>query len=101
MRAGDAQAAIPVFQSYLKHCDSPQSPPLPNCAERRFGLGKMLLRQARYAEAESAFLPSHEQKLQTETGHFAPPAKVAEELARLYQQWGKPEQARKWEAAAK
>ncbi len=61
-------------------------------------LGESLMGQGKYAEAEAAFLDAHE--VMQKTQHVAPSqmASVLEQIAHLYEVWGKPDEATKWRA---
>jgi hypothetical protein len=65
-------------------------------------LGGALLGQERYAEAEPLIVPGYE-GLKAHEAKIPPPGKVrlpeaAERVVRLYEAWGKPEQATAWKA---
>jgi eukaryotic-like serine/threonine-protein kinase len=65
-------------------------------------LGRSLLGQAQYAEAEPLIIGGYEGMLSREAKIIAPSkfllAEAAERVVRLYEGWGKPEQAAAWKA---
>lgn len=53
-----------------------------------------------YAEAETELRAAYDAKRKVQGQQFAGPAKVASELATLYERWQRPDEARRWAAVA-
>jgi non-specific serine/threonine protein kinase/serine/threonine-protein kinase len=100
LRAGDLARAESAFREFIVLCDTLRQSSHPSCAERRAGLGKVLRQRGAFAEAERWLQASYRLKQQAEGKHFSGPEQVAAELALLYQAWGKPDEAARWQQLA-
>lgn len=99
-RSGQHAQARTQFERYLTICNRVYAPDHPSCAERRAGLGKTLRELGLYAEAETELRAAYDAKRKVQGQQFAGPAKVASELATLYERWQRPDEARSWAAVA-
>ena len=98
MISGNLEAAARTFPEAVERLSRKLGPDHPDVSHVRNAMGELLIKQKKYAEAEPVLLRALEIRMKVFGEAQVRTQKTIRDLGDLYEQWGKPAQARAYRA---
>jgi serine/threonine protein kinase len=98
MTSGNLEAAARTYPEAVERLSTKLGPDHPDVAHVRTGMGELLIKQKKYAEAEPVLLRALEVRMKIFGEPHLRTQRTIKDLGDLYEQWGKPAQAKAYRA---